>query len=114
MAADYVWLSEAMTDPRRLKPFTNDLVENAGAESRAVGSYTRNDAGEPLGPDQFPTMIWGAADRGAKTFKNLPDIIYGFGFYAVSARCADVLRQFDLGAGALYPVRVLQKDKQTP
>ena len=114
MAADYVWLSMVMSDPSRLRPFTNDLSEKAEAESREVDLYKRNGAGEPLGPDSFPTVIWGAANRGAKTFKNLPDIIYGYGFYAVSVRCADVLRQFDLGAGALYPVRVLQKDKETP
>ena len=114
MAADYVWLSTVMSDPRRLRPFTNDLAEKAEAESRVFDTFKRNDAGEPLGPDQFPKIIWGAADRGAKTFKGLPDIIYGFGYYVVSARCAEVLRQFDLGAGALYPVRVLQKDRQTP
>jgi hypothetical protein len=114
MAADYVWLSTVMTEPGRLRPFTNDLLEKAKAESREVESYKRNDAGERLGPDQFPAIIWGAADRGARTFKNLPDIIFGYGFYVVSARCAEVLRQFDLGAGALYAVRVLQKDKETP
>src|SRR5205085_2357477 len=90
MTADYVWLSLAMTDPRRLRPFTNDLVENADAASREVDSNKRNNAGEPLGADSFPIVIWGAADRGAKTFGNLPHIIYGYGFYAVSARCADV------------------------
>ena len=107
MAADYVWLSLAMTDPRRLRPFTNDLSEKAEAESRYVDLYKRNGAGEPLGPESFPTVIWGAANRGAKIFRKLPDIIYGYGFYVVSDRCADVLRQFNLGTGALYPVRVL-------
>jgi hypothetical protein len=59
MAADYVWLSTVMTDPGRLRPFTNDLLEKAKPESREVESYKRNDAGEPLGPDQFPAIIWG-------------------------------------------------------
>jgi hypothetical protein len=112
--SSYAWLSGVMVDPRRLRPFTHDLVDNEDDLDRVVATIKRNDGGEPLGPEAFPKAIWGAAHRGARKFGKLPDIIYGYGYYAVSTRCTDVLQRFDLGGGALYPVKVLQKDKTTP
>jgi hypothetical protein len=44
----------------------------------------------------------------------LPDLFYGYGFWVVSDRCADVMRGFDLGSGSLHPVKVFEKDKATP
>lgn len=116
MMNDYVWLSTAMKDGRHLRPFTNDLVavDDDGTGNLTNDSFKRNNAGEPLGPDAFPKMIWGAEKRGAKTFGKLPDLFFGYGFWVVSERSADVLRKFDLGQGALYPVKVMQKDKVTP
>ena len=113
--SSYAWLSGVMVDPRRLRPFTHDLVDNEDDLDRVVATIKRNDGGEPLGPEAFPKAIWGAAHRGARKFGKLPDIIYGYGYYAVSTRCADVLQRFDLGGGALYPVKkYLQKEKTTP
>jgi hypothetical protein len=112
--SEMVWISTAMQDPRQWRPFTNDLADNGGTGNLLTNTARRNDAGEPFDVDAFPKIIWGAADRGAKSFGKLPDLFYGFGYWTVSARCADVLRQFDLGNGALYPVKVCQKDKVTP
>lgn len=114
MTADFVWLSTAMKDPSQIRPFTNDLTDNDGTGYLTVDTNKRNNAGEPLGPEAFPKVIWGCAERGAKTFGKLPDLFIGYGYWVVSERCADVLRQFDLGQGALYPVKVMQKDKVTP
>ncbi|WP_192179617.1 hypothetical protein [Mesorhizobium amorphae] len=36
------------------------------------------------------------------------------GAVVVSAACADVLRQFDLGHSSLYPIKLFQHDRTTP
>jgi hypothetical protein len=113
--SEYVWFSDAMNDPRRLRPFTNEFYGDDDVHDEQASAWGKaNLAGESLESDCFPMAIWGSRVRGAKIFGKLPDIIYGYGFYAVSERCANVLRQFDLGGGNLYPVQVLQKDKVTP
>lgn len=38
----------------------------------------------------------------------------GYGPWIVSTAVADVMRQFDMGQGGFYPVRVLKKDRRTP
>jgi hypothetical protein len=106
-----VWLSLAMADARRLRPFTNDLASD---ENRLIAIQRSNNAGEVLNKDDFPEAIWGSKERGATTFKTLPDLFYGYGYWVVSDRCADVLRGFDLGSGSLHPVKVFEKDKVTP
>jgi hypothetical protein len=109
---EYAWMSTAMGDPRHLRPFTNDF--DGEDTSRLVSIQKRNRTGIPLSADDFPQAIWGSAKRGARTFGKLPNIFFGFGFWVVSDTCAGVLRQFDLGQGGLYPVKVFQKDKKTP
>lgn len=49
-----------------------------------------------------------------KKYKKLPAIFNASGFWVVSTACADVLRQFDLGEGALYPTKLFQHDRTTP
>src|SRR4051812_22094490 len=41
----------------------------------------------------------------------LPNIFHAGSFWVVSKAAANVLRQFDLGAGGLYPVKVFKKDR---
>ncbi len=109
--SDAVWVSLAMGDARRLRPFTNDL---AADEDRLIAIQRRNNAGEVLNKDDFPEEIWGSKERGARTFRTLPDLFYGYGFWVVSARCADVMNGFDLGSGSLHAVKVFERDKATP
>jgi hypothetical protein len=109
--SDVVWVSLAMRDVRHLRPFTNDL---AADEERLIAIQRRNNSGEALNKDDFPKAIWGAKERGAGTFKNLPDLFFGYGIWVVSARCADAMNGFDLGSGGLHPVTVFQKDRATP
>jgi hypothetical protein len=73
----------------------------------------RNDAGDSLDQSCFPEEIFGAPDAREGHYR-LPDIFFAGSFWAVSKAAADVLRQFDLGGGGLYPVKVLKKDRQTP
>jgi hypothetical protein len=110
---DLAWMSVAFADTRHLRPFTNDFEWSMDPDKLAEIS-SRVLAGAKLNAEEFPKTIWGSKERGAKTFKTLPDLMYGFGFWVVSQRVADVMRQFDLGCGSLHPVEVLQKDKKTP
>jgi hypothetical protein len=72
----------------------------------------RNAAGEPLEPALFPSTFFpGASLKG--TLKRMPHFFKGSGFWAVDKPVADVLRQFDMGKGALYPVKIFQKDRVT-
>jgi hypothetical protein len=50
----------------------------------------------------------------ALRMRELPDIFCAGTVWAISKAAADVLRQFDLGGGGLYPVKVFKKDQQTP
>jgi hypothetical protein len=109
--SDAVWVSLAMADARRLRPFTNDFASD---QKRLIAIQESNNAGEALSKDDFPEAIWGSAERGATTFKTLPDLFYGYGFWVVSDRCAEAMKGFDLGSGSLHPVKVLEKDKATP
>jgi hypothetical protein len=107
---DAVWVSGATTDVALLKPFTSNVEEED--VDRAFEASRRYDAGDPLSAEWFPQAIWGT--KSARRFKRLPQLFRGGGYCIVSSRCANVLRRFDLGQGALYPVAVLQKDRRTP
>jgi|1186.fasta_scaffold506511_2 hypothetical protein len=72
----------------------------------------QNDAGEPLKAESFPAEIYGAPSATESDYR-LPNIFHAGSFWVVSKAAANVLRQFDLGAGGLYPVKVFKKDRQT-
>jgi hypothetical protein len=81
------------------------------AHARACCS--RNDAGDSLDESCFPKEIFGAPQAKESDYR-LPDIFFAGSFWVVSKAAADVLRQFNLGSGGLYPVRALKSDRQTP
>lgn len=110
--SEFVWISAAFCDARHHRPFTNDIGE--ADRDRVVDIQRRLQAGLPLNEEDYPQAIWGSKERGATEFKALPDLFMGYGYWVVSQRCADVLRQFDLGAGHLREVPVYQKDRVTP
>ena len=78
-----------------------DIVINENA--RAIEGIRRCDNGEPLSPDWFPKEIWANAGSGGRLSAQ-PDFFYGNGYWVVSVKSAEVMRRFDLGRGALYPV----------
>lgn len=49
-----------------------------------------------------------------KLVKNLPYLFISGGFWFVSMEIVDTLRQFNMGEGAFYPVKVFQHDQKTP
>lgn len=105
-----VWVSRAMMDEALVKPMISDIGE-ADIE-RAVDTIKRNDKGEPLSADKFPKEIYGNEDAGV--LSSMPDFFFADAGWVVSSASAKVLREFDLGDGALYPVKLFEKDRETP
>lgn len=108
MSKDVVWISIVQTDSNRGMRMKADPVP--GDEPYPKGFLARNEAGETLGPECFPPRLWTGAERDHTAF---PDLFQGVNGLVVSQRCADVLRQFDLGQGHLYPVQLLRRDRVT-
>ena len=107
-----VWISTAPGHASNQRPLRHSFSEGPQLQW-AIASKQRNMSGEPLGRDHFPEEIYGAPNARESSFK-LPDIFHAGSYWVVSGAAADILRRFDLGGGALYPVRVLKSDRQTP
>ncbi|PDS74838.1 hypothetical protein [Rhizobium sp. L43] len=104
-----VWASRAFMDPTRIKGFTADPLPTG----MSLGQMAElNQAGEPMSAEHFPTEIF--AIYPDKKEKKQADLVLAAGAVVVSAACADVLRQFDLGHSSLYPIKLLQHDRKTP
>ena len=107
-----VWISTApghASNMRRLKhSFSNVEQEKLGLEWAR-----RNIDGESLTAEFFPGAIWGISSAGESDYK-LPHIFRAGDVWVVSGGAAEVLRQFDIGEGGLYPVKVMKKDQVTP
>lgn len=109
MSKEHVWVSRSMMDSRLIKSFTNPFLESDRKKLIVAGDA--NNAGKPLTEDYFPSEVYQMAP-GRKP-KKLPDFCMADG-YVVSEPVAEIFRRFDMGQGALYPVRVLQYDRKTP
>lgn len=103
--SDTVWLSRALADTSIIFFFDSDLA--ADNVERAVEGTKRNPLGEALGEEYFPKSVRASNET---VPERLPDLFVANGYWVVSKKAADVLRQFDLGNGALYPVAVLRQD----
>lgn len=64
-----------------------------------------------LSEDDMPQDIYTVEDENAH--KKNPKHVFSFGFTVISEECAQVLRRFDLGQGALVPVRLWRQDRTT-
>ncbi|WP_428544033.1 hypothetical protein [Profundibacter sp.] len=110
-ANETVWVSDSMGDTRLIKAFTPANFEQA--KDRLLQAMRLNEKGVALPADHFPKeMYFNYRDKKVKRIN--PGFFYGGGFHCVSAAFADVLRRFDLGKGALYPVELFQHDRETP
>ncbi|MBO9621741.1 MAG: hypothetical protein J7500_03420 [Sphingomonas sp.] len=99
--SDYVWVSNALTEVSLTGKLETDVWQNNREGARAA--ERANKRGQPVPPELCPQRIWG--DDRAPFFQKLPDLISAQAHWIVSARAAEILRGFDLGQGALYPVR---------
>ena len=110
--SDVVWISTAPGHASNQRPLRHSFSET---EKRQYGidCGRRNDTGESLDSECFPSEIYGAPNAKESNYK-LPNLFFAGSYWAVTKEAADVLRQFDLGGGALYPVRLFKKDRVTP
>lgn len=114
---DGVWVSKAFTDSDLIYPFGDKYTLDGDEKTREpwVMSQVLNTRGESIPAEQFPKELY--AFRGSEfdpvvTYKYFPDF-FRSGFYMVSGAFADVLRQFDLGGGGVYPTKLFQEDRTT-
>ncbi|WP_422020796.1 imm11 family protein [Pyruvatibacter mobilis] len=104
-----VWVSVAFSSTRLSKQADSDL---AFADLRqASDTIKQNRLGKPLAQDSFPKEFYGHIP--SRKLKKLADLCKLGGFWVVSAACADVLQQFDLGRTAFYPVKVYEHNRTT-
>ncbi|CAN7617574.1 hypothetical protein LJR235_004577 [Pararhizobium sp. LjRoot235] len=104
-----IWASRAFMDSSRIKGFTADPLPT-GMNLGQVAEL--NQAGERMSAEHFPKEIF--AEYPDKKEMKQADLVVAAGAVVVSAACADVLQQFDLGHSSLYPIKLFQHDRKTP
>jgi hypothetical protein len=102
------WISLTPIDPNRVL-----FMQHAMGDDEAITCQKRDDAGESLGQECYPSEIW-TTEAALRDYAKLPPIFYVQSCWVVTGPTAKVLRQFDLGGGALYPVKLLKMDRSTP
>jgi hypothetical protein len=109
--SDYVWVSPMRLESALIGYFNTDIVVKD--LDLAVQGEKLNQKGQPVPETMCPKKIWG--DEDVPFFDKIPDLICAQGQWIVSAQAADVLRRFNLGGGALYPVTegIYQQDQVT-
>ena len=108
--SEFPWLSTAMRDPLYHRPIERD--PEWSNDSVATKSREANELGAALGPEYFPPRFKFSVKQPGNA-DQLGDMFIGGGFWIVSARCAAVLRKFDLGEGDLYPAEIFAHDTST-
>jgi len=104
------WICDVLADPDLVLMMETDIVEDD--TSRAIEAINLLKAGKSVPQDMCPKTVW--AGDGARTGDRLPDLFLANSYPIVSEKAATVLRRFELGGGAVYPVeRVLHKDRAT-
>jgi hypothetical protein len=109
---DYVWVSKAMTDPDFERRLTSDIIERD--VETAIKASRMNKDGQPVPQDMCPKRLVSTNDarKYLEEFDNayegyeppLLNFFYAGSHCIVSEKAADIIRRFDLGGGALYPV----------
>lgn len=107
------WLCHPSPAAGYARRYTNSFV-GTELQKAALEWSDRNSAGEPLAKDCFPAQIFPTEDSPANKKHKLPHLFSEASFWVVSEAVRKILIQFDLGAGNLYPVHVLERDRRTP
>ena len=104
-----VWATNCFTNSELMYAISSDKTLEDGRS--AADTMERSEKGEPMPKERFPKEMY--IDSESDEITSVPDI-FTSGFWVVSARFAAVLRRFDLGKTALYPVKLFQHDRKTP
>jgi len=102
--SEHVWVSNAQTRSEMMYAIDNDVI--ARDEDLAIQASRALKQGEPVAPENCPTKIWAAQDVDFDEVGDRPpsDLFFARTHWIVSARAAEILRQFDLGEGGVYPI----------
>jgi hypothetical protein len=95
-----------------MRPLTYYFGDNENIDDE-IAWCARNISGDAVVAECFPPVIHGMPDAKESSY-NLPHIFNASNYWVASKAAADVVRQFDLGGGGLYPVKLLKKDRETP
>jgi hypothetical protein len=106
----HVWISDCRADSTLMKMTASDLNETDPKKVYDAGMMLL--LGKTVPVDMLPRMIWALPE--ARRFGTLPHFFLGAGYWIVSRKAADIIGQFDLGDGGLYPVQMFQSDRTTP
>ena len=102
----HAWVADFMGDPALMLMYQTDLsVRDSDASVEGILALER---GMPVPYQNRPQFVW--PDKRAKHRNDLPPLFCSNGFWLVSQRVADIMRQFDLGDGDLHAVEVREKD----
>lgn len=100
MTRQGAWVSYARCDSELIAMMTHDLWERD--QARAIEATKILGKGGPLPASECPDRLWTEPD--CERIDPLPDLFVVQDHYVVSARAADIMKDFNLGDGALYPV----------
>lgn len=114
---DGVWISDAFIDSDLGYPFGDQDSLDGDEKTREpweMGQFM-NRQGESVSAELFAKKLY--AFRSSEfdpvvTYKDFPNFFLT-GYFVVSGAFADVLRQFDLGGGGVYPTKLFQEDRTT-
>lgn len=112
--SERVWMSFGARDTTVLRGFWAALREEEPPQSpefkRRIDIMDRNGRGEPLSDAMFATRFYHIHPWKFK--KSIQPYIYS-GVHWVRADAAEIIRQYDMGKGALYPCSFYEHDKTT-
>lgn len=112
-----VYVSKLMNDIITGIHMTSDLQERD--RHHVIEGSRLHKKAQPLPNELVPKMFYLVQKFDDETGdalapqNRLPDFLVGGGFFILSARAADVLREYDLGHGRLVPVEICQPDRIT-
>lgn len=106
----HVWISDCSADSTLIKMVTADIVESDVKKAGEASMMMLMGRIVPI--DLLPKIIW--VDKWKGRINSFPAFFNGNGYWIVSRKAADIIGQFDLGDGGLYPVQMFQSDRTTP
>ena len=106
----HVWISDLFQQSDLVIMFNSDIAEEN--TEQAIEALKLLKAGKPVSSDLCPRKVWN--DKGRKEPARLPDLSIINGYPIISERSAAVLRQHDLGEGAIFAIEgAYQSDRAT-
>ncbi|WP_157033336.1 hypothetical protein [Loktanella sp. S4079] len=111
---DHIWMCDAQRHTQFVRGFSADLDDGEPqvfSRQEKDDTFSKNDMGIPLARDRFPEKVYWRNKW--KFDKSLPQFFHS-GFIFINEKAANILRDHDLGQGALYPVDLFENDRVTP